>query len=337
MKLVIQIPCFNEEDTLPEALSALPRAISGFESVEWLVIDDGSTDRTAQVAADYSVDRIVRLPKNQGLSRAFMTGLDAAISMGADVIVNTDADNQYCAEDIPRLVAPILAGEAEIVVGERPIALTPHFSPVKKSLQRLGSLLVRRLSSTDIPDAPSGFRAISRDAAMRLHVFSDYSYTLEMIIQAGRKGMAITSVPVRTNPDLRPSRLFATLPSYVRRQTLTLVRIFMTYRPFYFFAAPGVAFFLGGLVIGIRFLYFYVSGGGSGHVQSLILAALLLGSGILLIIIGLVTDLIAVNRKMLESISYRLWQLEEASPQDLASTRQPGETGFSASRGESPR
>lgn len=311
MKLVIQIPCYNEEAALPVTLAELPRSVAGFDSVEWLVIDDGSSDRTATAAAEYGVDRIVRLPKNQGLARAFMAGLDTAIAMGADVIVNTDADNQYRADDIPTLVAPILAGEAEIVVGERPIATTPHFSPMKKALQRLGSHVVRRLSATDIPDAPSGFRAISRDAAMRLHVFNDYSYTLEMIVQAGRKGMAITSVPVHTNADLRPSRLLASLPSYLRRQALTLVRIFMTYKPFYFFAAPGILLFLVGLMIGLRFLYFFMTGDGSGHVQSLILAALLLGSGILLVIIGLVADLIAVNRKMLESISYRLYRLEK--------------------------
>jgi glycosyltransferase involved in cell wall biosynthesis len=310
MKLVIQIPCYNEEAALPVTLAELPRTVAGFASVEWLVIDDGSSDRTAAVAAEFGVDRVVHLPKNQGLSRAFMAGLDTAIGMGADVIVNTDADNQYRADDIPKLVAPILAGRAEIVVGERPVATTPHFSPLKKALQRLGSRVVRHLSATDIPDAPSGFRAMSRDAAMRLQVFNDYSYTLEMIVQAGRKGMAITSVPIRTNTDLRPSRLYTSLPRYLRRQALTLVRIFMTYRPFYFFAAPGALSFLLGFLIGLRFLYFYITGDGAGHVQSLILAALLLGSGILLVIVGLVADLIAVNRKMLESISYRLAQME---------------------------
>lgn len=311
MKLVIQIPCYNEEASLPVTLGDLPRSVAGFDTVEWLVIDDGSTDRTSEVAARHGVDGVVRLPRNQGLARAFMAGLDAAIRMDADVIVNTDADNQYSATDIPKLVAPILAGDAEIVVGERPIDQTPHFSPLKKALQRLGSRVVRRLSSTDIPDAPSGFRAISRDAAMRLQVFNDYSYTLETIIQAGRKGMAITSVPVRTNPDLRPSRLLRSLPSYLRQQTMTLVRIFMTYRPFQFFAVPGSAFFFVGFLIGVRFLYYFATGDGAGHVQSLILAALLLGSGISLVIIGLVADLVAVNRKLLESISYRLYRLEE--------------------------
>ncbi|MDX1600182.1 MAG: glycosyltransferase family 2 protein [Anaerolineales bacterium] len=311
MKLVIQIPCYNEETSLPVTLAELPRSVPGFDEVEWLVIDDGSTDRTAAVAEENGVDRVVRLPNNRGLARAFVRGLDAAIDMGADVIVNTDADNQYRAEDIPKLVAPILSGKAEIVVGERPISATPHFSPLKKGLQRLGSRIVRKLSATDIPDAPSGFRAISRDAAMRIHVFNTFSYTLETIVQAGRKGMAITSVPVQTNPDLRPSRLYGSLWSYLRRQGLTVVRIFMTYRPFYFFALPGLISFLIGFLIGARFLFFYVMGNGAGHVQSLILAALLLGSGLSLVIVGLITDLIAVNRKMLESISYRLWRLEE--------------------------
>lgn len=311
MKLVIQIPCYNEEESLPITLAELPRSVAGFDSVEWLVIDDGSQDRTAEVAREQGVDRVVRLPKNQGLSRAFVVGLDTAISMGADVIVNTDADNQYCAGDIPRLVGPILTGEAEIVVGERPIATTPHFSPLKKALQRFGSHVVRRLSATDIPDAPSGFRAVSREAAMRLNIFNDYSYTLEMIIQAGRKGMAITSIPVRTNPDIRPSRLLSNLPTYLRLQAMTLVRIFMTYRPFHVFALPGLIAFLGGVAIGLRFLYFFGTGDGSGHIQSLILAALLIGSGAMLIIIGFVADLISVNRKLLESISYRLWRVEE--------------------------
>jgi glycosyltransferase involved in cell wall biosynthesis len=321
MKLVIQIPCYNEEQALPVTLAELPRAVHGFDVVEWLVVDDGSDDRTAQIATENGVHRVVRLPKNQGLSRAFMVGLDTSISMGADVIVNTDADNQYCAADIPALVAPILAGTAEIVVGERPIATTPHFSPLKKILQRLGSHVVRRLSATDIPDAPSGFRAISREAAMRLQVFNDYSYTLEMIIQAGRKGMAITSVPIRTNSDLRPSRLVGSLPGYLRRQFLTIVRIFMTYRSFFFFAAPGlVAFFLG-LLLGLRFLFFYLTERGAGHVQSVILAALLLGTGMLLIVVGLVADLISVNRMLLESVDWRLKRVENG----LAGRRSPEE------------
>ncbi len=310
-KLIIQIPCYNEAETLPTTLAALPRSLPGVGSIEWLVIDDGSEDGTAEVARACGVDHVVRLPQNQGLARAFTFGLDAAIRAGADIIVNTDADNQYSAEDIPRLIAPILTGKAEIVVGERPIASTPHFTPTKKLLQRVGSLVVRKLSDTEIPDAPSGFRAMSRDAAMRLHVFNDYSYTLETIIQAGRKGMAIHSVPIRTNPVIRPSRLFRSNLQYIRRQALTLVRISMTYNPFFFFATPGVLSFLFGFLIGLRFLFYYAMEGGAGHIQSLILAALLMGSGLFLVIVGLLADLMSVNRKLLEGMDWRLKKMEE--------------------------
>lgn len=322
LKLIIQIPCYNEAETLPETLRQLPRSLPGFASVEWLVIDDGSSDNTAAVARAHGVDHIVRLPRNQGLARAFTTGLEAAIAAGADVIVNTDADNQYNAQDIPALVEPILSDHAEIVVGQRPVASTPHFSRTKKVLQRIGSLVVRRLSNTGVADAPSGFRAMSRDAAMRLQVFNDYSYTLETIIQAGRKGMAIISVPVRTNPVLRPSRLFRSNLQYVRRQALTLMRIFMTYKPFFFFAAPGALAFAGGFLIGLRFLYFYAIGLGSGHVQSLILSALLMGSGFGLVVVGLVTDLISVNRKLLEKLDWKV-QLIEQQLRCLSEAREP--------------
>jgi glycosyltransferase involved in cell wall biosynthesis len=311
-KLIIQIPCYNEAQTLPLTLAALPRSLPGVASVEWLVIDDGSEDDTAQVAQACGVDHIVRLPQNQGLANAFVVGLDAALRAGADIIVNTDADNQYCADDIPRLLQPILEGKAEIVIGERPIASTPHFSPTKKALQRLGSLVVRKLSDTEVADAPSGFRAMSRDAAMRLHVFNEYSYTLETIIQAGRKGMAITSVPIRTNAVLRPSRLFRSNLHYIRRQGLTLLRIFMTYNPFFFFAAPGLLGFLLGFLIGVRFLYYFALGAGTGHVQSLILAALLMGSGFGLIVVGLVADLISVNRKLLEKLDWKVQVIERS-------------------------
>jgi glycosyltransferase involved in cell wall biosynthesis len=313
-KLIIQIPCFNEEESLPVTLAALPRSVEGVDRVEWLVVDDGSEDRTADVARERGVDHIVRLPRHQGLAGAFVAGLDASLRAGADVIVNTDADNQYCSEDIDALVAPILARQAEIVVGARPIDRTAHFSPLKKALQRIGSRVVRRLSATDIPDAPSGFRAMSRDAAQRLNVFNEYSYTLETIIQAGRKGMAITSVPVRTNPDLRPSRLIGSLGGYLRQQVLILFRIFMTYRPFFFFAVPGLIAFTLGFLLGVRFVYFYLTGTGAGHVQSLILAALLLGGGALLLLVGLLADLIAVNRKLLERVDWRLQKVEERLP-----------------------
>lgn len=310
-KLVIQVPCFNEAETLPVTLASLPRSLSDITRVEWLVIDDGSVDGTAMVAKAHGVDHVVRLPRHQGLARAFVAGLEASLKAGADIIVNTDADNQYCADDIPKLIAPILTGEAEIVVGERPIGETAHFSPVKKLLQRLGSWVVRKVSRTDIPDAPSGFRAMSRDAAMQIHVFNEYSYTLETIIQAGRKSMAITSVPIRTNGEIRPSRLVSSIPSYLRRQVLTILRIFMTYKPFYFFAVPGVLSFMAGFGIGIRFLYFYFTSGGGGQVQSLILAALLMGTGFFLLVVGLLADLISVNRKLLESMDWRLKTVED--------------------------
>jgi len=311
-KLIIQIPCYNEEEALPATLAELPREMPGVELVEWLVIDDGSTDRTADVAREHGVDYVVRFQRHRGLSSAFIAGLDASVKAGADVIVNTDADNQYFAEDIPKLVAPILADEAEIVVGARPISETKHFSPFKKLMQRIGSWATRRISKTDIPDAPSGFRAVSREAAMRLHVFNEYTYTIETIIQAGQKGMAITSVPIRTKETLRPSRLVKSVFGYVNRQILTMMRIFMTYKPFRFFAVPGSILFLAGLLISIRFMYFYVTESGAGHIQSLILSALLMGMGFFLAIVGLVTDLISVNRKLLEGLDWRLKRMEQS-------------------------
>lgn len=311
MKLVIQIPCYNEEDTLPVTLSELPREVEGVDEVEWLVVDDGSDDRTAEVAREHGVDHVVRLTRNQGLARAFVRGLEASLSAGADVVVNTDADNQYDADDIPKLIRPVLEGEADIVVGERPIGDMEHFSRLKKLLQRFGSWVVRVVSGTDVADAPSGFRAMSRDAARRLKVFSEYTYTLETIIQAGHKGMAVTSVPVRTNVRLRPSRLMRSLPAYLRRQVLTILRIFVTYRPFFFFATLGLLVFGAGLLISLRFLYFFVTGDGSGHVQSLILSALLMGSGFFLGLVGLLADLISVNRKLLEDLDARLREMEE--------------------------
>jgi glycosyltransferase involved in cell wall biosynthesis len=310
MKVIIQIPCYNEELTLAIALADLPRSLPGVDLVEWLVVDDGSSDRTIEVALEHGVDHVVRLPRNLGLARAFMAGLDASLHAGADIIVNTDADNQYCADDIPKLIEPIMSGKAEIVIGARPIGDIEHFSITKKILQKIGSAVVRMASNTDIPDAPSGFRAISRDAAMRINVFSEYTYTLETIIQAGQKGMSITSVPVRTNKDLRPSRLIKSIPGYIQRSVLTILRIFMTYKPFKFFAITGLVSFLFGFMIGLRFLCYYISSGGGGHVQSLILAALLMGNGFFLVVIGFVADLLSVNRKLLEDILSRIKRLE---------------------------
>ena len=312
-KLIIQIPCYNEEETLGTALSSLPRKVEGFEKVEWLVVDDGSSDKTVEVAKSHGVDHMVSHPKNQGLAVAFMSGLGASIRAGANVIVNTDADNQYCADDIPKLVSPILKGKADIVIGARPIDDIEHFSPLKKLLQKLGSWVIRKVSKTNIPDAPSGFRAISRDAAMRLNVFSSYTYTLETIIQAGQKNIAITYVPIHTNPDLRPSRLVKNIPRYILNSVLTMGRIFVTYRPLLFFYSIGLFILFAGALIGIRFLMFYLSGEGGGHIQSLILAALLIGMGFQVIILGVVADLIAVNRKLLEKIDWHTQRIEVRS------------------------
>jgi glycosyltransferase involved in cell wall biosynthesis len=314
MKVIIQIPCHNEEATLPTTLAALPRTLPGVDAIDWLVVDDGSTDRTVEVARAHGVDHVVRLPRHQGLARAFMAGLEACIKAGADIIINTDADNQYCADDIPQLIRPILNGDAEIVIGARPIADIEHFSVVKRNLQKVGSWVVRLASKADIPDAPSGFRAISRDAAMRLNVFNEYTYTLETIIQAGRKGMAITSVPIRTNAYLRPSRLVYSIPSYVLQSFLTILRIAITYRPFRFFAVQGAISFVLGFLLGLRFLYFYFAGAGRGHIQSVILASLLLGVGFFLMVAGVLADLISVNRKILEDLKRRLWNLEKEHP-----------------------
>ncbi len=310
MKLIIQIPCFNEEATLGIALDALPREVPGVDVVEWLVVDDGSTDRTAEVARDHGVDHVVRFRANRGLASAFMAGLDACITRGADIIVNTDADNQYNADDIPALIAPILRGDAEIVVGARPIDEIRHWSVMKKFLQKAGSWVVRVASRTNVPDAPSGFRAMTRDAALRLNVFGEYTYTLETIIQAGRKNMAITSVPVRTNPYLRPSRLIHSIPGYLQRSLFTIARIFMTYRPFRFFAIPGVALFLLGTIPALRFLYFYSQGYGNGHIQSLLFGILFLGTGAALVVVGLLADLVGVNRQLLEEIRWRMRRME---------------------------
>lgn len=307
MKLIIQIPCFNEAETLSIALSALPRAVSGFDSVEWLIIDDGSQDETAKVAEAGGVDHIIRHTGNKGLAKAFMTGLEASLRLGADVIVNTDADNQYNANDIPALVQPILEHRAEIVVGARPIETIEHFSPIKKMLQKLGSWVVRVASKTDIPDAPSGFRAMSRAAAQRLMVFNDYTYTLETIIQAGQKNMTIVSVPVRVNDDLRPSRLVKSIPSYIKLSIVTIIRIFVIYRPFRFFGVIGAIIFSAGFLIGLRFLWYYLLGAGGGHIQSLILASVLLGMGFQTLLVAFVADLLAANRKLLEDIRFRIY------------------------------
>jgi len=316
VKLIIQIPCFNEAQTLPVVLDALPRQVAGFEAVEWLIIDDGSQDDTQQVARAHGVDHVIAHTQNQGLAKAFMTGIEAALARGADVIVNTDADNQYRGEDIPRLVEPIVQRRADLVVGERPIQSIEHFSWLKKQLQRLGSWVVRIASGTDIPDAPSGFRAISRQAAAELNVFNGYTYTLETIIQAGQRNMAIVSVPVGVNADLRPSRLVKSIPAYIKRSIVTIVRIFVIYHPFRFFASIGaVALALGGL-IGLRFVVYWLLGDGDGHVQSLILAAILLIAGFQTILVAFVADQLAANRQLLQHIRARLLRHSGPPPTD---------------------
>ncbi|MEQ9235878.1 glycosyltransferase family 2 protein [Coleofasciculus sp. E2-BRE-01] len=303
MKLIIQIPCYNEEATLGLTLSELPRQVPGVDTVEWLIINDGSLDRTVEVAKACGVDHIVSFDHNQGLAKGFMAGIEACLKAGADIIVNTDADNQYCAADIPKLIEPILQGQAEIVIGARPIQQIKHFSPAKKFLQKLGSWVVRIASKTNIPDAPSGFRAISRNAALQLNVFSQYTYTLEMIIQAGQKNIAIASVPIRTNDFLRPSRLVKSIPAYIQRSILTIVRIFMTYQPLQFFIVLGTLPFGLGLILCVRWLVVFDPD--RSRAPSLIVAAILILIGFQLWMFGLIADLMAVNRKLLEDIQLR--------------------------------
>ena len=306
MKLIIQIPCYNEEQSLPVTLAELPRKVNGFDNVEWLIIDDGSTDNTIDIAKKHGVDHIVKLPKHQGLAKGFMAGLEACLQLGADVIVNTDADNQYFSGDIPKLTTPILEGKAQIVIGTRPIQDIAHFSPIKKLFQTFGSWVVRQASHTNIPDATSGFRALNREAALRLNVFNNYTYTLETIIQAGQKNLSIISIPIRVNDDLRPSRLLKSILSYIKLSIITIVRVFIIYRPFRFFFTIGFSIFSAGIIIGLRFLYFYLTGNGNGHLQSLILASILLGIGFQTIVVAFLADLLAVNRKLNEDIQYKI-------------------------------
>jgi len=305
MKLIIQIPCYNEAGTLAIALGALPREVEGFDKVEWLIINDGSEDDTVKVAKECGVDHIVNFKHNQGLAKGFMAGLKECLAQGADVIVNTDADNQYEAQDIPKLTQPIIDGKAEYVIGARPISQTEHFSPAKKFLQKLGSWVVRKASKTDIPDAPSGFRAISRECAMQLNVYNNYTYTLETIIQAGQKNMAITSVPIRTNEDLRPSRLLSSIPNYIKKSVVTIVRISVVYKSFQFFMTIAAILFTLGFLLGLRFLYYYFTGDGEGHMQSVVLSGVLMGMGFQTGLIAFIADLLSVNRKLLEEIKMR--------------------------------
>lgn len=310
MKLMIQIPCYNEETTLKIALNDLPKEISGIDQIEYLIINDGSKDNTVDVAKKWGIHHVVDFKRNRGLAKGFIAGIDACLRNGADIIVNTDADNQYCGADIETLIRPILEGKADMVIGERPINQIAHFSPLKKKLQNLGSWVVRKASDTDIPDAPSGFRAYSREAAMKLNVVNEYTYTLETIVQAGREKMAITSVPIRTNAELRPSRLFSNMFGYVKKSMLTIIRAFMMYKPLRFFTLVGIIPIILGMGIGVRFLIYFSAGFGEGHVQSLILASLLILVGVQTIVVGLQADIIAANRKILEDIQYHVRKLD---------------------------
>ncbi|HHH47080.1 MAG TPA: glycosyltransferase family 2 protein [Thiotrichales bacterium] len=300
MKLIVQIPCYNEEQTLPQTVADIPREIDGIDKVELLVIDDGSTDRTVQVARELGVDHIVRNKVNMGLARTFRRGLEASLQAGADIIVNTDGDNQYCGSDIPKLVQPILEGRADIVIGDRQTDKIPHFSPLKKKLQWLGSAVVRKLAGVWVPDAVSGFRAFSREAAIRTNIVSPFSYTIETVIQAGKKDMAVVSVPICTNPKTRESRLFRSIPSFVGRQVSTIVRMYAMYQPLRVFFYLGTFLSVIGIIPIIRFLYFFMTTGGAGHLQSLVLGGVLLLMGFIAYLAGLVADLISFNRQLLE-------------------------------------
>lgn len=309
MKLIIQIPCYNEAETLEIALNDLPKKIDGIDEIEYLIINDGSQDKTVEVALNWGVHHVVSFTRNKGLAKGFMAGIEACLSYGADIIVNTDADNQYCGADIEKLIEPILKGEADIVVGERPIDQTEHFSWIKKKLQHFGSWVVRKASKTTIPDAPSGFRAFSREAAMHINVINEYTYTLETIVQAGRNKMAITSVPIRTNPELRKSRLFNSIAAYIKRSMLTILRALLMYRPLACLTVVGSIPFLAGFALGVRFLVYWFNGRNAGHIQSLILACTLMIMGFMTFVIGMLADVLSANRKLLEDVQYHIRKL----------------------------
>lgn len=310
MKLIVQIPCYNEEQTLPETVKDIPRKIEGVDQVEILIIDDGSIDRTVEVAKEIGVDHIVRNICNKGLARTFLAGLDACLRLGADIIVNTDGDNQYKGEDIPKLIEPILKGEADIVIGDRQTDKVAHFGFAKKKLQKIGSWVIRGLSETDVPDTVSGFRAFRREAAMQMNIVSPFSYTIETIIQAGKKHLAVTSVPIGTNPKTRESRLFKSIPKFIERSLTTMIRMYTMYQPLRVFFYIGFFFILAGLIPSVRFLIYYFMGQGGGHIQSLILATILFIVGFQVLVVGLVADVISFNRRLIEETLLRVRRIE---------------------------
>jgi glycosyltransferase involved in cell wall biosynthesis len=315
MKLIVQIPCLNEEAALPQTLKSIPRTIAGIDAVEVLIIDDGSTDRTAEVARTHGADHVVRFTNTKGLAHGFMAGLDACLRLGADVIVNTDADNQYPGHEIPRLIAPILSGEADMVVGDRSVTEVAHFSWTKKRLQTLGSWVVRKVSGTGVPDTTSGFRALTREAALRINIVSEFTYTLESIIQAGKKKLAVAHLPVETR-ETRPSRLFGSTWEYVKRSGATILRIYAMYEPFKVFVLLGTALLTAGTVLGLRYAYFWWIGEVRGHVQSAVLTVLLLILGFQTLQWGIMADLIASNRKLIEDVLYRVRRMELDRPEN---------------------
>jgi glycosyltransferase involved in cell wall biosynthesis len=310
VKLIIQIPCLNEEQTLPKTLEDLPKQIEGIDCIEILVIDDGSRDKTVEVAKSLGVHHVLQFTNNKGLAKAFISGIDQSLKLGADIIVNTDADNQYFGGDIVKLIQPILKKDADIVVGDRQVETIRHFSPIKIFLQKFGSWVVRQLSGTEIPDATSGFRAYSRDAAMQLNVVSDFTYTVETIISAGKKNLAIAHVPVKTNAKLRESRLFPSIRVYLQRTLVTMLKVYSMYRPLRLFTLAGGTTFLLGFAIGCRYLFFFFMGQTEGHIQSLILSAILLIVGFQIIMMGIAAELISVNRQLLEDIQVRIKKAE---------------------------
>ena len=308
-KLIIQIPCYNEEESISTTLKDLPKTIDGIDEIEVLVINDGSSDNSAQIAADCGAS-VINISPNRGLANAFRVGLQEALNRNADIIVNTDADNQYCADDIEKIVKPIIEKKADIAIGARDIFAIEEFSPIKKLFQKIGSAVLRLLSSTKVQDAPSGFRAFSKDAAIKLNIFDNYTYTMETLLQANAKGLQTVSVPIRVNKQLRKSKLVKNIFDYIFKSMKTTIRMFIVYRPFRFFATLASIIGMLGLTLVFRFIYFYAQGHGNGHIQSLIFAAVFLISAVQLVIIAIIGDLLSINRKLSEDIQTRLKKLE---------------------------